>query len=67
MTKLNLFCQGCVVKPDFPNMCGCCSNLSGNYHKYNSLLKNYEILMNIINCDEGNVCNKSKLNKIFKK
>ena len=66
MTKLTLFCQGCVVKPEFPSMCGCCPNLDGNYHKYNSLLKNYEIFMNIANSNED-ICKRSKLNKIFKK
>ena len=49
----NLYCAGCSIIKLAPQDCGNCPNLFGNYHKYNSLLKNYELLMESKNNNFG--------------
>lgn len=58
MENNNFYCSGCAVKNNYPDDCSNCPNLTGAYHKYNSLLRNYNLLINNANNNKDSVINK---------
>ena len=64
MKDYRLYCAGCVLINQYPNDCGECPHLVGDYNKYTSLMKNYSLLTSLYTM-EG--INKSVLNRIYRK
>ena len=64
MQDIRLKCAGCSVVKMYPSQCDGCPNYLGNCHKYAGLIKNYTLLINLINSNDE-LCKKSALNRNF--